>query len=70
MSEWRTDTPPQDGIYDVTVMIFRVPGKPFRMVVIGGWSVKRRKWEIEPEMLSDGQVIAWANRREPYTGPV
>lgn len=68
MTDWNTGTPPRGDIYDVTLMMFRVPNKPFRMVALGAWDEKRRTWEIEPEMLSDGQVIAWAKRREPYQG--
>lgn len=70
MTDWHTTPPPNDDIVDVTLLITRIRGKPFRMLALGIWRAKRGKWEIEPQMLSDGEVIAWTERREPYAGPL
>ena len=70
MTDWNAGTPPEGGIYDVALILFRVAGKPFRFVALGHWDKQRRRWEIDPEMFSDGEVIAWAKRPEPYRGPV
>lgn len=70
MTDWDTGTPDKSGIYDVTLILFRVPGKPVRFVTRAAWDKNTRKWEIDPEILSDGHVIAWTEPREPYTGPV
>lgn len=70
MTDWHTTPPPtKSGIYDVTVLINRVPGKPFRMVALGYWS--RNRWAVADTNLFDFEtVIAWAERREPYAGPI
>lgn len=66
--KWNTDPPPdKSGIFDVTVLVERVPGKPFRMVALGYWS--RGRWAIADTYLLDTEtVIAWSPRREPYKG--
>lgn len=70
LTNWHTDPPPtKSGIYDVTVLITRVPNKPFRMVALGYWS--RGRWAVaDTDLLDSETVIAWAERREPYAGPI
>lgn len=67
--KWDTKPPPSTGIYDVTLLIERVPGRPFRMVAVGYYD--RGKWAIADTNLFDTEtVIAWSKRREPYAGPI